>query len=141
MVHFLKAEDFSQVGEVQAHVAGKGVNAMAASPDGTKIATGDTTRKICTWDTTSKEKIKMYADQTDKIYSLAFSPVSNELCSISQDRSLLVINLDDHKLKKIPICHQTAKPDKVTVSGTGRIFTTGDDCAIRVWQKVWDMTA
>lgn len=105
MIRFLKAEDFSQVGEVQAHVAGKGVNAMAASPDGTKIASGDTTRKICTFDTTSKEKIKMYADQTDKIYSLAFSPVSNELCSISQDRSLLVINLDDHKLKKIPICH------------------------------------
>lgn len=66
-MHFLSAADFSKVGEVQAHLAGKAVNAMVVSADGSKIATGDTARKITTWNTESKEKIHTYADQTDKI--------------------------------------------------------------------------
>ena len=73
------------------------MNAIAVSADGTKFATGDTNRKIGLWDAASRERVQLYGEQVDKIMSLSFSPVSNELASISQDRSLMVINLDDNK--------------------------------------------
>ena len=56
MLHFLKT-DFTKVGEVQGHVAGKAVTTMSVSADGTKFATGDSNRKIAIWDAASKEKI------------------------------------------------------------------------------------
>lgn len=140
-VHQLNSADFAQTGETQGHLAGKAVNAIAVSADGTKFATGDTARKIGLWDAASKEKVKTYADQTDKIMSLCFSPASSELLSISQDRSLMSINLDDHKMKKVAMCHDLAKPDKVTVAANGKIYTTGEDCAVRIWNNVWNMSA
>lgn len=71
--------------------------------------------------------------------SVCFSPVSNEIASISQDRALMVSNLETHKMKKVPICHGSAKPEKVVINGTGKIFTIGDDATVRIWQNIWNM--
>jgi len=53
----------------------------------------------------------------------------------------MVVNLETNKQKKVAACHEAAKPSRVTVAGNGQIFTTGDDCTVRVWQNIWNMTA
>ena len=50
MVRQLSSADFSQVGEFQGHETGKAVNHTVMSPDGSKVATGDSYRKIGIWD-------------------------------------------------------------------------------------------
>ena len=60
-VHMLKA-DLSVIGKFEAHVAGKHVNEIVCSPDGTKFATGDNNRKISIWDANSKDKLKQHSD-------------------------------------------------------------------------------
>lgn len=109
------------------------------SPDGSKVATGDTYRKVCLWDAEGRVQTKQIGIQTDKILGLCYSPVSNEVASISQDRSLMIINVDDGKTKKVPACHDAAKPEKVVVAGNGFVCTTGDDCAVRIWNNIWNM--
>ena len=79
----LSQADFAVAGECQGHVVGDSVISMAQSADGTKIASGDKNRKTITYDTASKEKIYSYGEQKDKILSLSFSPVSNELVALS----------------------------------------------------------
>ena len=138
-LNFLSAADFSKSGEAQVHLPGKAVNALVISADGTKIASGDTARKIKTFNTETKAELKSYPEHTDKIQSLGFDAISNSLYSISQDRALMASNLETGKMKKIPLCHGAAKPDKLAIAANGKIFTTGDDCCLRVWQKVWEM--
>ncbi len=61
--------------------------ALAASPDGSRIATGDTGGAITLWRTDTWTKINSLLGHTDSVVDLAFSPDSLLLVSASRDNT------------------------------------------------------
>ena len=111
----------------------KTVTVLTVSPDGTKIASGDAYRYQYVWDASSRELIKEFGFQKDNILSMSFSKDGTKLASTSTDLAFGIIDLTTGttKLKKNP--HEIKLVSRAIVALTGDIYTTGDDCAIRVW--------
>ena len=65
-----------------------GINALAFSPDGRKLATGGEDKRIRIWDLASSNVIKELKGHTDIIYSLTWSPDSSLLSSGAIDGTL-----------------------------------------------------
>ncbi|MBE3561498.1 MAG: PD40 domain-containing protein [Ktedonobacteraceae bacterium] len=122
------------------------VKAVAWSPDGKLIASGDLYGNISIWRTASGETTLRYTGHSGRITALAWSPDGRFIASSSAsgawsalagrraDYSVHVWHADSGKL----LCQYTQHTAPVTAlcwSPDGKqIASTGDDMTVRVWQ-------
>lgn len=66
------------------------VNAVAFSPDGTRLVTGSADKLIKTWETATGKPIAIGKDHSDAVWGVAWSPDGKYLASCGADRSVKV---------------------------------------------------
>ena len=67
-----------------------GVNSVAFSPDGSRLASGGWNQTIKVWDAASGQELRTLKGHTDQVLSVAFSPDGSRLVSASQDKTIKV---------------------------------------------------
>ena len=66
------------------------INAVAFSPDGTRIATAGENRTITLWDTATGQSVVVLRGHTEAVLSVAFSPDGRRLASGSIDATIRI---------------------------------------------------
>lgn len=113
------------------------VTALAGSPDGSKIAVGDSSGKIVLYSTNTGEPITTrWAFHVGRITSLQFSASGTKVVSASLDTHLYVWSTE-HATKKIAIknAHQGSVNDAVWISET-TVISCGSDGALKRWDDL-----
>lgn len=105
--------------------------AVAFSPDGKTLATGDT-QQITLWDVESGRQLKALTGHRNYVFSLAFMPDGSQLLSSSADGSVRVWDLASAQGKALPGADAVAMQVAVTPDGR-RIYAAGVDGAMRTW--------
>lgn len=105
--------------------------AVAFSPDGKTLATGDT-QQITLWDVESGRQLRALTGHRNYIFSLAFMPDGRQLVSSSADGSVRVWDLASAQGKALPGTDAVAMQVAVTPDGR-RIYAAGVDGAMRTW--------
>jgi WD40 repeat protein/transcriptional regulator with XRE-family HTH domain len=125
-------ENHEFIAEVKIH--GDWVRSVTFSPDGKFLATGGEDKMICLLDwENALVCCKVMQGHTSRVWSLAFSPSSNTLMSVSDDQSLKVWNINSGN------CLTTfqgyaCKVNSVMYSPCGQFIATGsDDHFARIW--------
>ena len=126
-------------------LSGGGLNAiraMALSPDGTELATGDFSGKIVLWDLRTRKVIRELTYAVDGVVNeLHFHPSGNMLavtCSVSQPA--LVWDISGHSLQGRIGGHGSAGVASARFSADGRLLATGHaDGTISFWDvRHWE---
>ena len=79
---------------------GRGVNAVAFSPDGEIIASGSSDSTIRLWNPHNGMHLKTLEGHKENVNSIAFSPDGRTLASGSEDGTILLWNLSDKERKR-----------------------------------------
>lgn len=110
------------------------VSALAYSPDGKYLASGDSDRKILVHDaTTLKKEISGWCFHTARVTTLSWSPDSTHLASGSLDGSILVWSTTDQR-KRIHIKHaHKGGVTAVRFVDDNTLAATGVDSSITTW--------
>lgn len=110
-----------------------GIMAIAFSPDGLLLATGDVSGEICLWRVTDGQKLQTYIGHRNWIWSVAFSPDGQLLASSGDDQR---INLWDVQTGKclMSLADHTNWVRSTTFSPDGTLLASGShDRTVRVW--------
>ena len=75
------------------HAAASRVNAIAFSPDGTRIATGSLEHTVNVWDAATGRLIAVFAGHAAPVFHVAFSADGTRLVSASQDATVKLWDL------------------------------------------------
>jgi WD repeat-containing protein 1 (actin-interacting protein 1) len=111
------------------------VTAVAFSPDGQSVASGDSGKTIFVWSASDPSKV-MYDNMTFhtlRVTSLVFEGPST-LVSGSVDASVIVWDLEGKKRRVQDYAHRGGV-STVALGPSGDIFTAGGDLCIRRWGK------
>jgi WD40 repeat protein len=130
-IHILKSDDFSEVGTFAKHT--QAVNVMTVSKDGKQIASGDSYRYTYVCDAESMLDTAHYAFHPASILDLSFSDDGNHLATVATDMSFALIDLQAKTHKQVKNPHFDKKPRTCMVMPDGKVATSGEDCAIRIW--------
>jgi WD40 repeat protein len=125
----------SQTGTVRTSLAkGEGsVFALAFSPDGSLLATGNATGQIGLWELANPVQLRVLDGHTWPIYGLAFTPDGRRLITASADKTARVWDVGSGRQMYVYQWHKTwmtclaIAPDGLTVA------TGGDDKMVSVW--------
>lgn len=71
-----------------------GITALAVSPDGKHILTGDLANNIWLSNINNQQKVKSFSGHTEQVFSLDFSPDGKNFISSSQDNSIRIWNIE-----------------------------------------------
>eukprot|EP01094_Clydonella_sp_ATCC50884_P021233 TRINITY_DN462_c0_g1_i1.p2 TRINITY_DN462_c0_g1~~TRINITY_DN462_c0_g1_i1.p2 ORF type:complete len:595 (+),score=231.87 TRINITY_DN462_c0_g1_i1:67-1851(+) len=107
------------------------VVALAYSPDGSLLATGDTDRYVRVYKVATKEKLFESRAHTARISAVAFSPDSTRIASCSQDSNLKVFGVDG-TAKGSQATHRLGATN-LTWMDNNTVATVGQDCAVKTW--------
>ncbi|KAH9003360.1 WD40 repeat-like protein [Lactarius hatsudake] len=118
------------------HANGGLVSVLAFSPDGSKLAAGDSSGKVILYDVAKREMITpRWSFHTARVNTLSWTADSLHCASGALDTHIYVWSVRKPS-KKITITN--AVPGGVNavlwVSDDGRLAGTGADAAVRVWQ-------
>ncbi|KAH9074141.1 WD40 repeat-like protein [Lactarius deliciosus] len=118
------------------HANGGLVSVLAFSPDGSKLAAGDSSGKVILYDVAKREMITTrWSFHTARVNTLSWTADSLHCASGALDTHIYVWSVRKPS-KKITITN--AVPGGVNavlwVSDDGRLAGTGADAAVRVWQ-------
>ena len=130
-VHVLKSDDFSEVGTFAKHT--QAVTCMTVSKDGKKIASGDSYRYTYVCDAESMQDTGHYAFQPCAVMDLSFSDDGSHLSTVANDMTFALINLDTKQHKLVKNAHDDKRMKTCKVMPDGKVMTSGEDCAIRIW--------
>lgn len=97
------------------------------------MATGSSDRRVCLWDCTTGNHVRLMTGHKSPIYSLAFSVCGRYLASAGADCKILVWNLAHGHLVAELISHD--KPiHSLAFSRCGNILASGGlDCSLKIW--------
>jgi tRNA A-37 threonylcarbamoyl transferase component Bud32 len=111
----------------------QGVWALAVSPDGTRLATGDSEGKVRLWDVGRPGKPLAEGRHAKEVSSVAFAPSGKRLVSGSWDRKVTVWDVDGVREVATLAGHADAvwgvawSPDGLTIASAGL------DGQVRLW--------
>jgi len=113
-----------------------GVLAIAFSPDGQLLATGNANCEIHVWRVSDRQRLFTLQGHTGWVRKIAFSPDGQTLASASEDGTVKLWTLPDGECQST-LCKYTDSVYGVTFSPDGRLLANGgNDCTIRIWSAV-----
>jgi WD40 repeat protein len=118
------------------------VTAVAYSPDGAHLASGDGANKIIVWDrAASKVKIQgRWNKHGTAISCLAFSRDGQFLASGSMDSHVFIWNLENKRVfTQIPFANKEGVNDVAFGLENTTVYTVGQDSCIRTWNVTLPM--
>lgn len=97
------------------------------------MATGSSDRRVCLWDCTNGNHVRLMTGHKSPIYTLAFSVCGRYLASAGADCKILVWNLAHGHLVAELISHD--KPiHSLCFSRCGNVLASGGlDCSLKIW--------
>ncbi len=111
------------------------VLAVALSPDGKWLATGDANNEVRLWRMPSCELYSVFKEHTDWVFSVAFSPDGQMLASGSQDGTINIRHLREEKcLKTLTIEHDTWVRS-IAFNRDGLLASVGGDDDVKIWNS------
>jgi WD40 repeat protein/transcriptional regulator with XRE-family HTH domain len=110
-----------------------GVDAIAASPDGTRLATGEFDTTVRLWDTVAGRLLLTLFGHSSQVVSVAFSADGNTLASASEDGTIKL--WDAHIGRELrTLAGHTSGVLGVTFSADGnRLYSASRDGTARIW--------
>jgi WD40 repeat protein len=114
-----------------------GVTALAFSPDGRFLASGDKNREILIWQD-NKVHIKDWQYHSAKINKIAWSPDSKFLASASLDTNIIVWSLEAPSKRLIITAAHHGGVNDLTWLDQSTIASVGQDCTTRTWNVLWE---
>nr|QIZ85987.1 WD40 domain P-loop ATPase domain [Oscillatoria sp. PCC 6602] len=109
------------------------VLAIAFSPDGTLLATGDANGEICLWLADDGTLLRIYEGHAGWVNSIIFSPKGNLLCSGSSDRTVKIWDVGTGNCLKTLSGHNQ-RVRTVAFSPDGQtVASSSGDRTVRLW--------
>jgi Bacterial pullanase-associated domain/Caspase domain/WD domain, G-beta repeat/PEGA domain len=103
------------------------------SPDSRILASGSLDKTARLWDVSNGSLIRVLQDPTDSVNSVAFSPTSNTLVSVSNKSARLWDVSNGNTIRTVLTGHSSGII-ALAIGGDGRTFATGShDNTIRLW--------
>jgi WD40 repeat protein len=111
-----------------------GINGIAVSSDGSRLATGGHDDQVILWDLQTGQHLKTFRGHTDDVLAVAFVPTEPLLISTGRDRRLLIWNIETGELVRELTGPEDLVED-VVVSLSGKVIAaaSGDG---KTW--LWD---
>jgi len=107
--------------------------AIAISPDGQLLATGDAKGEVRLWQLSDGRNLQTFQGHTDWVWSVAFAPDGRTLASSSSDRSIKLWNLETGQCRQTLIGHR-CQVWSVAFHPTQPLLASGsEDCTIQLW--------
>jgi WD40 repeat protein len=125
----------SQSLEIEKQIdTGSWISAIAFSPDGKLLASGEKDGLIDIWDTTNWQEAQTpLSGHTQTVVDLAFSPDGTTLASVGKDNKLIRWTLED-PTKRLSVNLPATGAGAVAYSAdNSQILTGGNDFKIQVW--------
>lgn len=110
------------------------LTALAYSPDGKWLCSGDSNREIFVWDKASHTiKIEGWVFHNSRVTSLAWNPNSKYIVSGSLDSHLYVWSIAEPKKQtQIKLAHRGGVNSVLWID-ENTVASTGLDCSIKTW--------
>jgi WD40 repeat protein/transcriptional regulator with XRE-family HTH domain len=112
------------------------VVALAFSPDGGRLASGDVAGLIKLWDAASGKEIASLEAHHGKILDIEFSADGSQLASSSEDGSVIIWNPATGQPIQTPLNDQPQVASLSFSPDGKRLVTSGKDSSARVWDTV-----
>jgi WD40 repeat protein len=109
------------------------VDAVAWSPDGTRIASGSVDRSIRIWDSASGKELMTLWGHRQAVTCVAFSPDGHRLVSGGDDNVVATWDLTNGAGPSLFFGHERPVKSVAFSSNGERIVSAGDDNTVRVW--------
>jgi WD40 repeat protein len=133
LIHILDGSDFSHKSVIEKK-HNHAVSYMKTSRDGNFVASGDAYRYIYVFNSETKAETGCFTYHAAKVTFLDFNHDSTLLVTAGLDLKVGVANLVD-KTKKLIERPNEKELTCAIFDNEGRFFTSGYDCAIRLWSK------
>jgi len=110
------------------------ITALAYSPNGAVLASGDSNREILVWDLgTNSVKVQGWVFHTSRVTALAWAPDSIHLVSVAGDGNLYVWDLEKtDKRIFVKDAHRGGATAAVWIDGN-TVASAGQDCCVKTW--------
>jgi WD40 repeat protein len=129
MLRLFDAADGTQLFELKKHT--DWIYAVAYSPDGVLIASGDRSGGLCVWEADTGRLFLDLIDHKDAIHSVAWRDDSNVLASASADGTVKLWDMNLGKM--IKSINAGALVHDVAFDHQGRLFTGTADKKAKLW--------
>ncbi|MBK1987758.1 hypothetical protein A0J48_009445 [Sphaerospermopsis aphanizomenoides BCCUSP55] len=131
-----------RTGELKSTLTGNpGFNALAISPDGNTLISGDRDTTIKIWNLQTGKLKSTLTSHSEGVYSLVISPDGNTLVSGSWDTTIKIWNLQTGKLKSTLIGHSgllhplfITSDGKTVISASSLSAGDTDAMTIKTWR-------
>ncbi|KAI0026809.1 hypothetical protein K488DRAFT_91838 [Vararia minispora EC-137] len=109
------------------------INAVAFSPDGTRVVSGLYDESVRIWDASTGEQVQMLDGHTYSVTSVAFSPDGTRVVSGSDDKSVRIWDASTRQQVRMLDGHMSSVTS-VAFSPDGTCVVSGsDDKSVRIW--------